>query len=94
MALSDTPTRKAPRRRKNSPPARLLPEAQDIGARLMAGRMRKQWTQSHLGILLGLDQRVISRWEQGAVSPTAMQLLAVCTALELEPGTVLAPLAA
>lgn len=71
-----------------------LPASQDIGARLLAGRKRAELSQMQLAARLACDQKQVSRWEQGAVSPTAVQLIAICAVLGLDPAEVLAPLAA
>lgn len=72
----------------------MSPEPHEIGARLRAGRNRAGLSQVALAAIIDIDQKMISRWELGAVSPTTIQLVAICRALNIDPGDVLAEVAA
>ena len=68
-----------------------LPEAVDIGTRLYLARKRKRLTQIELADALETTPQSVSRWEQGAISPTVQQLMRICRALDIDPVVVLRP---
>lgn len=72
----------------------LHPTPSDVGARLLAGRLAKNLTQTQLAELLDVHQSTLSRWELGATALTTAQLIVICDVLDLEPGDVLAEIAA
>lgn len=72
----------------------MSPEPHEIGARLTVGRKQLGLSQMALAAILDVDQKTVSRWELGATTPNAVQLIAICNALELDPGAVLGPVAA
>lgn len=59
-----------------------------IIAALRAERKRRRWTQTHVAQLIGTTQPVISRYENGKVTPHADTLCQWAAALErpLTPG--------
>lgn len=72
----------------------MSPEPHEIGARLTAGRKQRGFSQTALAAILDVDQKTVSRWELGATTPNAIQLIAICRALGIDPGDVLAEVAA
>lgn len=60
------------------PEKKLLSE---MGARMAAYRHRKRWTQSELGHRVARRQETISRWENGMVEPTVLEVVALCRVL-------------
>jgi transcriptional regulator with XRE-family HTH domain len=60
-------------------------------ALIREARLRAGFTQTELAELTGRERSVIARWEQGAVSPSVDNLLAVVHACGFELPLVLVP---
>jgi transcriptional regulator with XRE-family HTH domain len=60
-------------------------------ALIREARLRAGFTQTELAELTGRERSVIARWEQGAVSPSIDNLLAVVHACGFELPLVLVP---
>lgn len=56
-----------------------------LGSRIALARVAAGYTQTELGVLIGVEKMTISRWERGVRSPTADYLFLIsqelgCTA--------------
>lgn len=59
--------------------------------RLKELRRRKGLTQAGLAEILGVEQPTIQRWEKGKREPDLTQLLALASALDVDPGALIDP---
>lgn len=57
---------------------------QDIGAEIRARRKRLLLTQEDVADLAGVNRRLVSEVERGAVSVTLRNLIAICGAVGLD----------
>ena len=58
-------------------------DQQKIGRHLAEKRKEKSLTQAQLAELLGVSDRSVSRWENGATMPDVSLFVPLCTALEM-----------
>jgi transcriptional regulator with XRE-family HTH domain len=55
----------------------------DLGEKIRKRRIELSISQKELGLRIDKDQQAINRLETGGINPSYIQLLEVCTGLEL-----------
>lgn len=71
-------------------PPEELEACREIGRRVRAARKEAGLTQESLGHKAILDRTFVGHVERGETNPTALTLIRLATALEIDPGTLLA----